>query len=285
MVFWLTYAVGTPLQALLEQPWYSGLARLVTALPLRRARPGCGLLADGVIGGAGTMLTFVPILAIFFAVLALLEDVGYMARAAYVMDRFMHLMGLHGKFPSAVPGLRLQCAGGHRRAHHRVAPGAAADAFSWRRWSPARRAWLVVLAIWPRSSSAGRPLVALGLVGAHWLCWPARGVLGKWCCAGSSAAFIMELPLYHRPNARTIGLHVWQRTAQFPEEGRHASSGLSVVVWALVRRCPTADRDKLPGVIGRLLEPVGALMGLDWQMIVALLSSFVVIVYQAARLF
>ena len=52
---------------------------------------------DGVIGGAGTVLTFLPILVIFFAAFGFLEDLGYMARAAYVMDRFMHLMGLHGK--------------------------------------------------------------------------------------------------------------------------------------------------------------------------------------------
>ena len=56
-----------------------------------------GLAVDGLIGGAGTVLTFLPILVIFFAVLGLLEDVGYLARAAYVMDRFMHWMGLHGK--------------------------------------------------------------------------------------------------------------------------------------------------------------------------------------------
>jgi len=56
-----------------------------------------GLVVDGVIGGAGTVLTFLPILVIFFAAFGFLEDLGYMARAAYVMDRFMHLMGLHGK--------------------------------------------------------------------------------------------------------------------------------------------------------------------------------------------
>ena len=54
-------------------------------------------MADGIIGGVGSVLTFLPILVIFFAVMATLEDVGYMARAAYVMDGFMHLMGLHGK--------------------------------------------------------------------------------------------------------------------------------------------------------------------------------------------
>ncbi|HUW09848.1 MAG TPA: nucleoside recognition domain-containing protein [Anaerolineae bacterium] len=54
-------------------------------------------MVDGAIGGVGTVVTFLPILLIFFAILGLLEDTGYMARAAYVMDRFMHMMGLHGK--------------------------------------------------------------------------------------------------------------------------------------------------------------------------------------------
>ena len=91
-------------------------------------RCGCrACVADGVIGGAGTMLTFVPILAIFFAALAVLEDVGYMARAAYVMDRFMHPMGLHGnRFCRSSSALAATCRPCWARASS-TSPGAPAD--------------------------------------------------------------------------------------------------------------------------------------------------------------
>ncbi|MBI5956828.1 MAG: ferrous iron transport protein B, partial [Chloroflexi bacterium] len=97
LVFWLTYAIGAPLQELLDT--YLVQAGAGWVRETLASAPGwlVGLLADGVIAGAGTVITFLPILVIFFAALGLLEDVGYMARAAYVMDRFMHLMGLHGK--------------------------------------------------------------------------------------------------------------------------------------------------------------------------------------------
>jgi len=97
VVFWLTYSLGAPLQELLDEYLVQAGAERV-----RDALAGApwwlvGVLADGVIAGAGMVITFLPILVLFFAVLALLEDVGYMARAAFVMDRFMHLIGLHGK--------------------------------------------------------------------------------------------------------------------------------------------------------------------------------------------
>jgi ferrous iron transport protein B len=97
LVFWLTYTVGAPLQALMETYVVGALAEGVRSLLSGAPAWLSSLLADGVIGGAGAVLTFLPILVFFFAALAFLEDVGYMARAAYVMDSFMHLIGLHGK--------------------------------------------------------------------------------------------------------------------------------------------------------------------------------------------
>ena len=96
VVFWLTYTIGTPMQE-----WLDGLlgqfgewvGSLITAWPLWLS----DLIVDGIIGGAGMVVTFLPILLFFFATLGLLEDTGYMARAAYITDRYMHLMGLHGK--------------------------------------------------------------------------------------------------------------------------------------------------------------------------------------------
>ena len=96
LVFAATYKIGFPLQKGLE--WaVSVLAEGLTTVMGSMPAWFRGLLIDGVIGGAGSVLTFIPILLIFFAFMAVLEDVGYMARAAFVMDRFMHLIGLHGK--------------------------------------------------------------------------------------------------------------------------------------------------------------------------------------------
>ncbi len=97
LIFWLTYAVATPIAGWLSK-WVLGGLDAVAAIALRGAPPWLfGLVSDGLIHGVGTVFTFLPILVIFFAALGTLEDVGYLARGAYVMDRFMHLMGLHGK--------------------------------------------------------------------------------------------------------------------------------------------------------------------------------------------
>ena len=96
-LFVVTYSIGTPLQEWLEANVIGGLSSWLNALLINAPHWVRGLIVDGAVGGAGTVLTFVPILLIFFAGMALLEDVGYMARAAYLMDGFMRLMGLHGK--------------------------------------------------------------------------------------------------------------------------------------------------------------------------------------------
>jgi len=114
-VFWLTYAIGSPIQEWLAAHVVEALADIAARYLDAYGAPGWvrGAIVDGVIGGAGTVLTFLPILVIFFATFGFLEDVGYMARMAYLMDRFMHLIGLHGKsflplflgFGCNVPGI------------------------------------------------------------------------------------------------------------------------------------------------------------------------------------
>ncbi len=97
LMFWLTFTAGSPIQSWLETHVIgtlsaaAGLALAGTPFWLR------GLVVDGLLGGAGAVMTFLPIMMIFFAAFGLLEDTGYMARAAYVMDNVMHVMGLHGK--------------------------------------------------------------------------------------------------------------------------------------------------------------------------------------------
>jgi ferrous iron transport protein B len=276
LIFWLTYTVGTPLQNLLDVYVVRTLAGLARAGLSGAPAWLAGLVVDGTIGGVGAVLTFLPILAIFFAVMGLLEDVGYMARAAYVMDGFMHLMGLHGKsflplflgFGCNVPavlGTRVIESRRARLLTILLAPLVPCTA---------RMAVIALLA--PAFFGSAAMLVSWGLVVLSLAVLALSGVLiNKTIFRGQRAAFIMELPLYHLPNWRTIGLLVWQRSLAFVKKAGTLILAVSVVVWALsVLPYGNVDTSFLAR-IGRWLEPLGRPMGFDWRLVVALLTSFV----------
>jgi ferrous iron transport protein B len=276
IVFVLTYSVGTPLQNLLDTYVVGGLGNLARAHLSWGPAWLASLVADGIIGSVGFMLTFLPILVIFFAVMGTLEDVGYMARGAYVMDGFMHLMGLHGK--SFLPLF--------------VGFGCNVPAVMGTRVIESRRARLLTIFLVPLIPCTARMAVAAFLASAFFgsaatlVSWGAillslivlavaGALLNKMLFSGERAAFIMELPLYHLPNPRTIGLLVWQRTREFVIKAGTVILPVSLVVWAL-SVLPTGDVDtSYLAMAGRWLEPVGNLLGLNWQLIVALLTSFI----------
>ena len=276
LVFWPTFAVGKPLQSLLDRVLVHALARAVSGW--LSGAPGWlrGLVVDGAIGGAGTVVTFLPILVLFFAAFALLEDTGYMARAAYVMDRFMHLMGLHGRsflplflgFGCSVPavmGTRIIDSERARLLTILLAP-----------LVPCAARLTVVVFIAPIFFGRAAALVALGLIAGSLVVLAVAGALiNKWVLRGERAAFIMELPLYHRPNARTIGLQVWQNTAAFIKRAGTLILAMSAVIWVLSALPHGQIETSYLAAIGKALSPLGALMGLNWKMLVALLSSFV----------
>ncbi len=274
-IFWLTYAVGMPLQNWLNSYVVGGLADLAGNLLAHAPVWLRGLTIDGVLGGAGMVITFLPILLIFFAVMGLLEDVGYMTRAAYVMDRFMHLMGLHGKsflplfvgFGCNVPavvGARIIESRRARLLTILLAP-----------LVPCTARMAVVAFLAPLFFGVAAPLVAWGLILLSLLVLAISGVaLNKILFRGERAAFIMELPLYHVPNWCTIGLLVRQRTLEFLKKAGTIILVISVIVWALSMLPYGEVESSWLASIGRLLAPLGALMGLDWRMMVALLSSF-----------
>jgi ferrous iron transport protein B len=276
VVFWFTFAIGTPLQELLDVYVIGGLAELASQVLAGAPAWVQGLVVNGIIAGAGTVVTFLPILVIFFAILALMEDVGYMARAAYVMDRFMHLMGLHGKsfmplflgFGCNVPavvGSRIIDSRRARLLTILLAP-----------LVPCAARMAVVIFLAPIFFGRGATLVAWGLIATNLVVLGIVGVLiNKWILKGERAAFIMELPLYHRPNARTIALQVWQNGAEFLRKAGSLILVMSIVVWALATLPHGQIGTSWLASAGRSLEPVGALMGLDWRMLVALLSGFV----------
>jgi ferrous iron transport protein B len=278
VVFWLTYAIGAPLQEMMDTYIIVRVADWSTAWMSGIGAPGwlTSLLVDGVVGGLGSVLTFLPILLIFFAVMGILEDVGYMARAAYVMDGFMHMMGLHGKsflplflgFGCNVPavlGARVIESKRARLVTILLAP-----------LVPCTARMAVVAFLAPAFFGSAATLVSWGLILLALLVLALSGVLvNRLIFRGQRAAFIMELPLYHLPNPRTIGLLVWQRSKEFVLKAVTVILPVSLVIW-LLSTLPSGDIEtSFLAQAGRWLEPVGSGMGFDWRLIVALLTSFI----------
>ncbi len=274
VVFGITYGVGAPLQRWMNQDLVQAGADA-----LRVALSGApwwfvGLLTDGVVAGAGMVLTFLPILVVFFFLLGLFEEVGYMARAAYLMDRFMHWMGLHGK--SFLP-LCLSC-------------GCNVPGVLCARIIESPRARILTILLTPLVPCTAR-LTALAVLTPHFFgsaaVWVATGVVGlnllllmgtgfalhELVLGGEHVAFIMEMPLYHMPSVRTIGLSVWRRSLEFLKKAGGIIVVVSIVVW-LLSALPGGDLEtSYLADIGRFFSPIGAWMGLDWRIIVALLTS------------
>jgi ferrous iron transport protein B len=274
-VFLLTYKIGFPLQKLLEDG-VGAFGSLVG--PLLEGTPAWvkGLVVEGAIGGVGSVLTFLPILLIFFAVLALLEDVGYMARAAFVMDRFMHLVGLHGK--SFIP----MCIGF----------GCNVPAILGVRIIESRKARLLTMLLTPFVPCTARlavltfvaaavfashaTVVVWALVSLNILVLGAVGIVAHaFVLKEEPTPFIMELPLYHRPDPRTIGHVVWSRTVSFVRKAGTVILTMSILIWLLAYFPEGRTETSVLATIGRFLEPIGRPLGLDWKMVTALISSIV----------
>lgn len=276
LVFLLTFAIGSPLQAWLGIAVISPLAGLSSAVLSGAPAWVTGLVTDGIIGGAGSVLTFLPIMVIFFASFGLLEDVGYMARAAFVMDNFMHLMGLHGKsflplflgFGCNVPavmGTRVIDSKQARLLTILIAPLVPCTA---------RMAVLAIIA--PAFFGPNATLVSWGLIMLPLVILVLTGMLlNRLLFKGERSAFIMELPLYHIPNARTIGMLVWHRSLSFVKKAGTIILAFSVVIWVL-SFLPGGDiQNSYLAKLGRFVAPVGQLMGMDWKLTVALLTGFI----------
>ena len=274
-VFWLTYTLGAPLQA-----WLGDLVALL-AENTRGALVGmptwfANLCADGIIGGAGMVVTFLPILVIFFTVLALLEDTGYMARIAYLTDQVMHTMGLHGKsfiplllgFGCNVPsilGTRIIETQRARLLTVLLAP-----------LVPCTARMVVVMVLTPLFFGDMAGLVAWGLIAADLIILALLGILlHRVILKGEQVAFIMELPLYHLPNLRTIGLYVWHNILAFLQKAGTIILGVSVIIWLLSYFPTGVATESYLALFGHWLEPIGRWLGLPWQMITALLTSFI----------
>jgi ferrous iron transport protein B len=275
-IYWLMFSLGPPLQRWLND---NVVARSADALEgALRGWPdwSTSLLTHGLIGGAGLVLTFIPILAVLFLALAILEDVGYMARAAFVMDRFMHLIGLRGQ--SFLPLF--------------LGWGCNVPAIMGSRIVESRSARLTTILVTPLVPCAARMVVIALFTAAFFggaailVSWSmvmmnlavlalAALLISRFVFPGQESSFVMELPRYHTPNVRTVLLATGERVRRFVVLAGTVILVMSLTVWAL-STFPSDDVEySALGYIGRGLEPIGGLMGLDWRMMVALLTSFV----------
>jgi ferrous iron transport protein B len=274
-VFWLTYAVGNPLQGMLSQS-ISVLAQLIRHAWTGAPRWLVEFFAGGVLGGIGMVLTFLPILVIFFAILGFMEDTGYMARAAYLSDRWMHMMGLHGK--SFMPIL--------------LGFGCNVPAILGTRIIESKRARLLTTMLIPLVPCTARMAVITILASvffgssAFWIAWGLVGfsllilaglglTLHHFLFENEHVPFIMELPLYHLPNLRTIGIYVWDNVLGFLKKAGTTILAATLVVWALSYFPTGVVMTSYLSMFGKFMQPVGAWMGMPWPFFVALLTSFV----------
>lgn len=276
LVFWLTFTVAAPIQAWLEAGVVDRVSGWLSA-GLANA-PGwvAGLLVDGMMAGAGVVLTFVPILFVFFLALGFLEDTGYQSRMAYVMDRFMHRLGLHGK--SFLPlflgfGCNVPAVMGSRVIESKPAR---LLTIMLTPFVPCSARLLVLAFLVPLFFPAYPALVAWAFVVGNLLVLGLVGILlDRFVFRRERLAFVMEMPLYHVPNARTILIYALTNVWTFMKRAASLIVAASVVIWLLVSFPGDHVNDSYLAMLGQALEPAGALLGLDWRLIVATLSAFV----------
>ena len=244
------------------------------------------LLTDGVIAGVGGVLVFLPQILILFFFIGLLQDTGYMARAAFIMDRVMSRVGLHGKsfipllssFACAIPGIMATRSIEHFK--DRLVTILIAPLMSCSARLPVYT--ILIATVLPVSSpwqKAGIMLVMylLGIAGAFGVAL----ILKKTLLKSATPVFIMELPPYRWPSFKTVVLQMWERSRLFLKRAGTVIFGLSILLWALMSypkhegMTPTESlRNSFAGMAGRALEPMIKPLGYDWRLGIGLIGSF-----------
>ena len=281
-VIWLSIDVlGAPLQDLLDQG-IQGLAGIVGAgLDRWGVAPAvCSLVVDGVFGGVGTVVSFVPIIIILFFFLSILEDSGYMARVAFVTDKALRRLGLSGR--SIVPLL--------------IGFGCSVPAVMSTRTLPSSRDRRMTILLTPfMSCSAKIPIYAFftdaffpghgGLVLvvlylSAILIGIVVALVGKLLPQKDGAApFVMELPNYRWPGAKNVGHLLWDKTKDFLQRAFTVIFVASIVIWILqsfdFRLRLVEPGDSMLAAVAGLLAPLFQPLGLgDWRVVTALVTGF-----------
>jgi ferrous iron transport protein B len=247
------------------------------------------LVVDGALAGVAAVVMFLPQILFLFLFLGLLEETGYMARAAYIMDRVMGKFGLHGKsfipllssFACAIPGIMATRTIDDSR--DRLATMLVAPLMSCSARLPVYA--LLIAATIPAVSVLGiisLPALTLllmyflGLVAAIAMAWLFRRTFLR----GSAPVFIMEMPPYRLPSLRSILLQMWERAVAFLRRAGTIILGASILLWFLASY-PKSDggtraerlEHSFAGQAGRLIEPLIAPLGFDWKIGLGLVSS------------
>ncbi|MCA3717675.1 MAG: ferrous iron transporter B [Brevundimonas sp.] len=247
------------------------------------------LIVDGLIAGVGGVLVFLPQIIILFAFIILLEDLGYMARAAFLMDRIMGGAGLHGRafipllssFACAIPGVmaaRVIDARRDRLTTIMVAPLMTCSA-RIPVYTLIIAAFIPNQTVWGFASLQGLVmfgLYATGIVSALAVSFVIRKVFWR----GAVEPFMMELPAYKLPDVKNVLFNLWLRAKVFMERAARIILPLMILVWAASTfpyppqgaTGPAIDYS-FAGMIGHALEPIFAPIGFNWQMVVALIPG------------
>ena len=246
--------------------------------------PVKAMLVDGVIGGVGAVIVFLPQILILYFFISYMEDSGYMARAAFIMDRLMHKMGLHGK--SFIPLI--------------MGFGCNVPAVMSTRTIESQRSRLITMLILPLMSCSARLPIYVMITGSFFalkyrslamLSLYVIGVLmaivmsrlfSAFVVKGEDTPFVMELPPYRFPTWKAIGRHTWEKGKQYLKKMGGIILVASIIVWALGYFPHTDDpsvsnqqQQELSyiGRVGRAVEPVFRPMGFNWKLDVGLLAG------------
>ncbi len=291
LTFVLTFKIGAYPMGWLE--WFFGQLSQATAnlWPAGSDNWFRSLLVDGVIGGVGGVLVFLPNILLLFFMIALLEDTGYMARSAFIMDRIMHKIGLHGK--SFIPML--------------IGFGCSVPAIMATRILENKRSRLTTIMVIPLMSCGAKLTIYALIIPAFfpaqwhgpmmWLIYLIGIIIAVICIKilrltvlrGETVPFVMELPPYRVPTFKSICIHMWQRGWMYLRKAGTIILAVSIVLWiamsypkpgpdSLTDLTPQqAQQEKLEhSVIGRLgkaIEPALKPLGFDWKIGTALIGA------------
>lgn len=291
VMFWSTFTLGAYPQEWIEAG-FSWLGEMVGSMmsdgPLR------DLIVDGIIGGVGSVAVFLPNILILYLFISLMEDSGYMARAAFIMDKLMHLAGLHGKsfiplvmgFGCNVPAImatRTIESHSSRLITILINPFMSCSA---------RLPVFILLAGTFFPEHAGLALFGIYLFGGVMAILTAR-VLRRFMFGADETPFVMELPPYRIPTINATLRHMWERSEQYLKKIGGLILVAAIVIWFLSYYPRTSYEPSAVGVIenvssqsamvqsensylgriGKFCEPVMEPLGLDWRASVAMLSG------------
>ena len=277
IIFGITFTLSTPLMEWIDAG-FNVMGNATASFLSSSGAPAWlnGLVVDGIIAGVGGVMVFLPVIILFFFMFAIVENSGYMARAAFVMDRIMHKMGLHGK--TFLPLL--------------LGYGCNVPAIMATRTLENRKDRLIAILINPLIPCGARlgvmtfivsifftgltaTLVMLSLIMISLGLVFLMGVLfRRFVLPGEHPPFLMELPPYQMPGIKDILIHTGERAWIFVKKAGTVIVVVSIVIWYLSNYPGTDINGSYAAMLGRALEPIGSLMGFDWRIMVALIAGF-----------